>query len=386
MVAPNATFEQIQAPDVSVQTEPQEAVAAPPENAGNMEITRYEGGMPILRWKSNNQPPINFMTKYMGEDTFTGMALGSLALMALKLTGFIVAGAAGATAALPFGATMMTAILGGAAIGGLFNSRRVAAQQRDGYEFTPPSSINAGTARGLMHGVVMGAGMTMLAGVLLKTVVGSAVTGVGGFLAQAAAVMAPSAMGATGLAALSMFALPAMMAVGVGLYMAHKLGKQHEQMKQLEYQHAVQIFRVQEGHIQGHAPVKELEEHLEQTRNRNYAPEAATVAGVAVGAAALSALGAHVPHDISHTTSHAAEESLNHAIAHAGHHTSNNSTALTSEGSNFAARFTNNASNMGKTFADRVGNTSAQAADTGFADKITAARQAHPIPSAATLG
>jgi hypothetical protein len=379
-----ALTEQVQAPYISTEVENREPAPARPEIAGKMTITRYEGGLPVLNWKSANQQPVKGAQKYLGEDTFIGMSVGSLALLALKVTGVVIAGSASAAAALPFGATMLATVLGGAVIGSLFNAKRMEKQEREGIEFVPPTTPNKGTALGLMQGTVMGAGMTILAGTLLHSVLGAGATG---FFAQAAAVMAPSALAGgtllTGLAAASMFTLPLIMAAGVGLYMAHKRGEQHAQMQETQYQHAAQIMRVQEGHVEGRAPVAELETHLAQTRNRNYTPEAATVAGVAIGAAALSALGANVHNEAIHAAGHVGNDLADHAVMHATHHAHQNAA---NTASTFASRFASNAGDASKTFADRVANSASATPDVSFADKINAARQAQPIPSVATLG
>jgi hypothetical protein len=135
-------------------------------------------------------------------------------------------------------------------------------------------------------------------------------------IAELGAVMAPSVTTATAGVGVGMltgvFLMPALIAAGAGLYYAIDASRKHAQQKATEYEHATQVYQVQQGYTRSSAPVQQLEEHITATRGKNYAPQAATVAGVAVGAAALSALGFHSP--VAHALS---EEALNRSVSQA---------------------------------------------------------------------
>lgn len=383
--------------DTPTQQAPQPAPQDPSAavNAvGKMEVSHIERGMPVFRWKSAAQQNKPFTERFFGQNFFLGLSVASFAILGLRVTGLLAPVAATGGGALMAGAMpFMLASFGilavGGIIGGMINSHSVDKQCANGFEFNPPSRINAKTIEGMMHGAVLGAGMTILGGALLKgalSVVGASSTG---FLSQAAAVMSPSAMGLTGAAAMSMFTIPLIIGGVAALYMGYKRSKEQEAAQAQEYQQAAQIYRVQEGHVQSKAPVAELETRISETRTRNYAPETATLAGVAVGAAALGALGAGVHHEIMHAAHDLSHEAVSHTIMHASKHSTAHAATAASAAkasASFAERYAPQADMAERSFAERVGANTTQSREAmSNTDRLIAARQSATPSAAATL-
>jgi hypothetical protein len=331
---------------------------------GTMEISRFQDGKPVFRWKSNSTSEPTLSEKMMGEDMFIGMAAGGTIGLALKLTGVIAVGAG----SLPAVATMIGITAVSAAIGGYFNKQRVEDQMKNGIEFEPATELNRGTAHGMMQGMVSGAGMTIFAGTIIKKA--TAALGIES-LSHAASAMAPTlASGTIGLAALSSFAIPALVAVGVGLYIAHKRSKEHEEAAESRYEQARQIYEVQHGISRTQAPVKELEDNITKTINRNYKPEAAKVGLTVVGAAALHALAdmtshSEVAHDAVNITSkiasnlhaptHMAAEAAHEASIHSQMHAMHAAKPENEERTkSFVQRYVGNRSEAPLSYAERV--------------------------------
>lgn len=342
--------------------------------SGTMRISRVENGKPVYNWKSNNQTEPTTLQKYMGEDMFIGMAAGSVLTLALKMTGIIAVG----FSSLPAVATVIGISLASAAIGGYFNKQRVEKQMEEGVDFEPPSAANRGLLHGLMQGIVAGGGMTIFTGGLIKPLAEQ-----GGFeaLSGAAQAMAPTlTAGVVGAAALSSFAIPLVAAAGMGLYMAYKRSHEHEEAAEKRYAQAQQIFEVQQGMKRAIAPVKELENNISTTINRDYTREGAIVAGTMVGAVALNTL-AHttLAHDDAATASKTIsvlsklkfeDHNPAHTIAELAHETSQHAQIHTSHAAN--------AANTAKTTAESAAPTAAKAAQKSFVERYAANREENP--------